>query len=92
MSPNKYNPKRDKNERPIIEALEKAGATVTQLSQTGVLDLLVGFRGVVRLLEVKDKGGSLTDAQIKFIEKWDGYPLFVVWNVDEALRAIGAIE
>jgi hypothetical protein len=84
--------KRDGNERPIIDALEKVGATVTPLSQEGVLDLLVGFRGVVRLLEVKDKGGSLTDAQIKFIEKWDGYPLHVVWNVDEALRAIGAIE
>lgn len=91
----RFAAKRDRNEPEIIRALEKVGAIVTQLSQPGVFDLLVGFRGVLYLLEVKDKGGSLTDAQIEFHRRYSqdgGYPLFVVWNVDDALRAIGAIE
>lgn len=53
---------RDTNERPIIEALRAAGATVTQLDGKGVPDLLVGFRGQTFLLEVKlplgAKGGT----------------------------------
>lgn len=88
----RFAAKRDRNEPEIIAALVKVGATVTPLSQEGVLDLLVGFRGIFSVLEVKDRGGSLTDAQIKFIEKWQGYPVFVVWNIEDALRAIGAIE
>jgi hypothetical protein len=55
---------RDKNEPPIIRALESVGASVERLNATGVPDLLVGFqkpsftvdddlRGVTRLMEVK---------------------------------------
>lgn len=91
----RFAAKRDRNEPEIIKALEKVGAIVTQISQQGVFDLLVGFRGVLYLLEVKDKGGSLTDAQIEFHRKYSqdgGYQVWIVWSVDEALRAIGAID
>lgn len=44
---------RDANEGPIVEALKKAGASVTKISQDGVPDLLIGFRGQTRLVEVK---------------------------------------
>jgi hypothetical protein len=44
---------RDKNEREIVDALRKAGATVTQLNEKGVPDLLVGYAGRTYLLEVK---------------------------------------
>jgi hypothetical protein len=44
---------RDKNERPIIDALVAVGASVTQLNATGAPDLLVGFRMRTFLLEVK---------------------------------------
>lgn len=91
MSIPKYG-KRDGNEPTIITGLTQAGAVVTQLSQAGVLDLLVGYRGVFYVLEVKDKGGKPTPAQIVFLERYEGYPAFVVWSLDEALRAIGAIE
>lgn len=84
--------KRDKNEPEIIAALVGVGAVVTPLSQGGVLDLLVGFRGDFLLLEVKDKGGKTTPAQDAFIERYEGYPIHVVYTVDDALRAIGAIE
>lgn len=80
----KYAKRRDGNERPIIAALEAAGATVTQLGDPGLPDLLVGYRGLTFLLEVKDPGnkgsarpskynavggrGMLTASQVKW---WD---------------------
>lgn len=92
MATPKYAAKRDLIERPIIDALTGVGAIVTQLSQAGVLDLLVGYRSVFSVLEVKDKGGKTTPAQDVFIERYAGYPVHVVYTVEEALRAIGAIE
>jgi exosome complex RNA-binding protein Rrp4 len=95
VSKNRYNPRRDLNEPEIVAALEQTGALVQRLSETGLFDLLVGYNGVLWLLEVKNPNASnprLRKQQETFIEKWTGYPLHVVWNVDEALRAIGAIE
>lgn len=95
MSKNRYNPRRDLNELEIVAALEQAGALVQRLSETGLFDLLVGYNGVLRLLEVKNPNASnprLRKQQETFIEKWQGYPLFVVYTVEEALRAIGAVD
>ena len=44
---------RDANEPEIVKALEAAGATVTRLNEAGVPDLLVGYQGKTKLLEVK---------------------------------------
>jgi Holliday junction resolvase len=84
--------KRDKNEPEIIAALLAVGASVSQLSGRGLPDLLVGFKGVNYLLEVKNKesGGKLKPDQVEFIASWQGRPVVVVWNVDDALKAIGA--
>lgn len=82
--------KRDKNERDIITAYKGIGATVVQLSIKGVCDLLVGFRGVNYLVEVKEGKNNLTPDQIAFFDSWAGQRV-VVWTVDEALEAIGAI-
>jgi hypothetical protein len=43
--------RRDENEGPIIAAMLAAGATVLQLDE---IDLLVGFRGLNILIEVKN--------------------------------------
>lgn len=45
--------KRDANEASIVTALEQVGAAVQRLSEPGCPDLLVSFRGVLHLLEVK---------------------------------------
>lgn len=95
MSKNRYNPRRDLNEPGIIRALEGAGALVRRLSEAGIPDLLVGFRGALFLLEIKNPDAShprMQDKQDAFFEVWQGYSLHVVWDADEALRAIGAIE
>jgi hypothetical protein len=44
---------RDVNEGEIVRALEAVGATVTRLNEAGVPDLLVGYQGKTKLLEVK---------------------------------------
>lgn len=45
--------RRDENEPAIVAALEAVGCSVLRLNETGAPDLLVSFRGVLRLLEVK---------------------------------------
>lgn len=100
-----YTKKRDKNEPGIIEALVAAGAVVTCLDDSGVPDLLVGYKGRTYLLEVKypdrkdGKGhsnvakggeGELTAAQVKWWKQWTGAPAVIVHSEVEALTAIGA--
>lgn len=91
--PPKRAAKRDENEKPIIKALEKVGAIVQQISETDAPDLLVGFRGQNYLLEVKnpDNYGKLRPGQLKWHAVWEGQ-VCTVETIDEALRAIGAIE
>ncbi len=96
MSLRRTAAKRDKNERPIIEALTAAGASVQQLSAPGVPDLLVSFyspddqRSRTILMEVKDKGGRLTPAESAFIAEWKG-EIYIVWDIEDALEAIGRL-
>lgn len=92
--PTRRAARRDANEPEIVEALETAGAAVERLncSTGGVLDLLVGFRGMLYLLEVKTDQGRLNAAQRAFLKKFKGTPCFVVRNVYDALQAIGAID
>lgn len=90
MSIHRRAAKRDDNEDEIIKALKQVGCSVSQLSGTGVPDLLVGFRQHTYLLEVKERKGTFTAAQKWWHETWLGQPAVVVRSVEEALRAIGA--
>lgn len=92
MSIHRRAAKRDAIEPEIIDALREVGASVWQLSDEGVPDLLVNFRGDTYLLEVKMPKGKLTSAQEVFFDTWQGDNLFMVISVDKALRAIGVIE
>jgi hypothetical protein len=94
--------RRDANEAPIVAALRAVGAAVQQLDGAGVPDLLVEYRGKLRLIEVKNpdtKGGGkyntgeghLTAAQTKWRREWKGTMPTVVTSIDEALAAIGAV-
>jgi hypothetical protein len=63
----------------------------------GVPDLLVGLRDKrIVLIEVKDGAKppserKLTPDQIKWHADWDGWPVYVVKSVDEALAVVGQI-
>ncbi len=101
----RYAKRRDENERAIISVLQSAGCAVQQLSDSGVPDLLVSYRDVLYLMEVKlplgARGGTqrhrassggegdLTAAQVKWWKAWTGATPVVVRNPDEALAAIG---
>lgn len=83
--------RRDDNEPAIVRALERVGATVELMSLVGGPDMMVGFRGVTHLLEVKTAKGRLEETQVKWQEWWRGSRVHVVRDELEALRAIGAI-
>lgn len=88
--------KPDDNQEEIVKALRQTGATVQILSAvgSGCPDLLVGYRGVDYLLEVKDgekppSRRRLTPDEAVWHSSWRGW-VRVVNSVDEALAAIDA--
>lgn len=52
--------RKDSSHRPIVNALEAAGATVQILDGKDIPDLLVGYRGATYLLEEKSPEGVET--------------------------------
>ena len=84
----------DSNHRDVVQALEKAGMTVESLAAVGkgCPDLVVGWRGITCLLEVKDGAKTpgnrpLTVAQQEWHARWGGQ-LAVVTTPEEAVDAV----
>lgn len=85
MSLRRWNPKRDANEKAIVEALEAIGVTVHRISSPGVGDLIAyHWREGVRLLEVKTPKGTLT-----VVQQRSRMPRCIVRSVAEALALFG---
>jgi hypothetical protein len=84
MSLKRHNPKRDKNEREIVAALRLLGCKVMLLDQ---VDLLVLHNEQLYLMEVKTAEGRMTKSQEALVK--DGWPLYIVRTVDDALVALG---
>lgn len=84
----------DENQRAIVKALRKAGASVQPLHTVGdgVPDLLVGIGGKTFLVEVKNEKGTLTPDQIRWHSEWRGAKPLVVRDEVQALWAVGLIE
>lgn len=81
----------DANQAEIVKALRKVGATVQPLHTVGqgCPDLLVGFRQVNYLFEVKDgakppSARALTADEAGWIGGWRA-PVFIVNNAEEAV-------
>ena len=84
--------KRDRNERTIIDALEKVGALVTQMWTPAPFDLLVGFRSEFYALEVKAGDlDRLTRNEAEFQRQCLHYelPYAIVRSVRDAYECIG---
>ncbi len=75
----------DANQADIITALEKIGCTVHDIDKP--VDLLIEFRGLWILMEVKTSKGKLRDSQKRFLSKAKA-PAFVVRNIEEATAAV----
>ena len=85
----------DANQPEIVAALRGVGASVQPLHMVGggVADLLVGFRMVNYLMEVKDgakppSARRLTQDQLEWHDAWRA-PVHIVETVADALRVIG---
>lgn len=71
----KHASRRDENEPEVVERALKLGASVTRLdvkSEKGVPDLVVGWRGINLLVEVKRPGEKLDATQTDWHEAWRG--------------------
>ena len=81
----------DDNQRSIVRALRRAGCEVMSLAMVGngCPDLICCRGGNLTMLEIKnEKRGRLTPHQKSFHQRW---PVAVVTNELEALRAVGVI-
>ncbi|MDP6769073.1 MAG: hypothetical protein QF704_00070 [Anaerolineales bacterium] len=92
-----YAKRVDGNQRDVVEVLRKGGCTVVVTSGVGSLggnlagfpDLVVkGVDKLVYLIEIKDGGKKLTDAEKDFANRWDtnGNMVVVIRSVDEAVQ------
>lgn len=87
----------DTNQPEIVQALRAIGASVapTHMIGRGFPDIVVGFRGLNFLIEIKDGSKppskrQLTPDEQEWHEAWQG-KVVVVETVDEAYEAIGAL-
>lgn len=87
MSLNRYNTKRDATEPAILKALANVGADYLVLK---TFDVLVLYRGELKMLDCKSHRGRLTESQKDLVKR--GWPLRFAKTPEEALRAIGAIR
>lgn len=87
----------DSNQPEIVRGLRAVGATVQHLHEVGqgCPDILVGFRGVNYLIEIKDgdkvpSKRKLTDRELVWHSWWLGR-VAIIETIEEALIYIGAI-
>jgi len=85
----------DGNHAEVVKALRRCGIGVLSLAAvgSGIPDLLVAFRGVTVLLEIKnpdsDRGAPSKVKQntLDFLASWPG-KAYVVWSPEEAVRVV----
>lgn len=75
----------DANHRLIVAAFRLWGCSVRSLSGVGdgMADIIVGYRGLNHLVEIKTRTGRLTSAQVDFHAAWRGR-VDIVRGADDA--------
>lgn len=81
----------DANQKAIVTGLRKLGALVLHLHTLGhgAPDLLVQFRGVLYLMEIKTLTGTLTPDEVKFHAQWQ--PVHIVRSICDAMAVLGLL-
>jgi hypothetical protein len=86
----------DRNHSEIVKGLRAIGATVrsTAAIGQGFGDIIVGFRGLNWIFEIKNgdqkpSARRLTEAERDFHSTWQGQ-VEVIESLEDALKAIGA--
>jgi Holliday junction resolvase len=80
--------KRDGNETEIVKAFRACGWSVCFLAGSGVPDLAIAKGERLILVEVKQRLGKLTPAQVKWHADWRGPKPVIVRSVDDALALV----
>ena len=84
----------DSNQKEIVEALRKAGATVLHTHQLkNCFDILVGYNGINYIVEIKDGNKppsqrKLTTGEEKFRDEWEGGEYYIIESIEQALKLI----
>lgn len=85
----------DANHESVVQALRSAGCSVQSLAAlgNGCPDLLVGYKGMTLLFEVKDgtkppSKRRLTPDQAEWIKAWTGGAVWLITSIPEALDAL----
>ena len=86
----RFRQQRDSNHETIADALQYYGCIIADLAEAGggVPDLMVGYRGIIFLVEVKSPVGALSPKQRAFFDKWIEYPALVLRTVDDVRRVM----
>ena len=89
MGAPRWRQKPDANQASIVTALESIGCTVYDASRVGggFPDLVVGYRGLTMLLEVKTERGRVRKEQQQWHSSWRGCS-FIVRSAMEAIEAV----
>ena len=84
----------DSNQKELVKQLRAIGASVAITSNigNGFVDIVVGYKGVNYLFEIKDgkkppSQRKLTVDEAYFFDKWSGN-CHIVHNIDECLNII----
>ena len=86
------NAKIDSNQIEMRLAFRKLGARVLSLAAIGkgCPDLLICYRGILYLIEVKTEKGKLNDLQKKWHSDWGG-PVKTLYSTDEAIAWVSEL-
>ena len=89
----------DGNQASIVQLLRAAGCQVfpTHMVGRGFPDLVCAYQGTIFLVEVKDGNKAqsaqrLTPAEIEFHTEWDGAPVYIIANDDDALNMLDELR
>jgi hypothetical protein len=79
----------DKNQKKIVENLRQMGMTVIDLHEVGhgCPDIVVGYRGVNFLFEIKGRNGRLTENQVSLFAAWRGQ-VAIIRSTSDAVSII----
>lgn len=88
-----YAKKVDQNQAALVAELRQIGASILHLHTLGkgAPDILIGYRGINTLLEIKSTPtAKLTPDEANWHALWRGQ-LLIVRSIEEALAAVGAV-
>jgi Holliday junction resolvase len=89
-----HQSKRDANHNAIVRTLQQSGASVIDISGQGddAPDIIVGFRSVNYLVEIKVEGAKLRKGQAELAARWRGAPIYVLRTRDDCLQMLGLLQ